>query len=241
LETQDVLLTELKASISVVIERKKIKTSRLKVFPDRTVKFSVPENVTQEWITNYLNKNQAWISKKIEAFDKTKGYAATTEIRNGISIRFLGEDLTFVVTLSSKREVYKKGKRIYISAPDINRQDLLILLFENWWRKESLQVLNSQLDKLFPIIEKYKIPRPEIKLRKMKTLWGSCSPHRGVITFNHYLTKAKPACIEYVVLHELVHFLYRNHSKQFYNFLSSYMPDWKDRKKILDQDVVHGL
>ncbi len=97
------------------------------------------------------------------------------------------------------------------------------------------------MDKLFPIIEKYKLSKPKITLRKMKTLWGSCSPDRGIITFNQYLTKAKPACIEYVVLHELVHFLYPNHSKQFYNFLSSHMPDWKDRKQILDQDVVHGL
>lgn len=47
--------------------------------------------------------------------------------------------------------------------------------------------------------------------------------------------------IDYVVLHELVHFLYPNHSKQFYAFLSNYMPDWKERKRILDQDVVHGL
>ena len=68
----------------------------------------------------------------------------------------------------------------------------------------------------------------------MKTLWGSCSVNRNKVTFNQYLTKAKPACIEYVVLHELVHFLYPNHSKKFYDFLSSYMPDWKERKKVLD-------
>ena len=75
----------------------------------------------------------------------------------------------------------------------------------------------------------------------MKTLWGSCSVNRNKVTFNQYLTKAKPACIEYVVLHELVHFLYPNHSKKFYDFLSIYMPDWKERKKVLDTEVVHGL
>lgn len=241
MEEQEILLKELNTLVLVLIERKKIKNSRLKVFPDKTVKFSVPENVSTDWIAEYLNKNQAWISKKIKAFEKTRGYAATTEIRNGYSIRFLGEDLIFVVMPSKKRDVYRKGKRIYVYAPDINRQDLLIAQFEKWWREESLLVLNSQLDKLYPIIAKYKIAKPAIKLRKMKTLWGSCSPHRGVITFNQYLTKATPACIEYVVLHELVHFLYQNHSKQFYNFLSSYMPDWKDRKRLLDQDVVHGL
>ena len=93
----------------------------------------------------------------------------------------------------------------------------------------------------YPIIKKYDKDLPKIQVRKMKTLWGSCSVNRGVITFNQYLLKAKPACIDYVVLHELVHFIYPNHSKQFYDFLSIYMPDWKERKKVLDQDVVHGL
>ncbi|HPM09893.1 MAG TPA: SprT family zinc-dependent metalloprotease [Paludibacter sp.] len=241
MEAQDVFLPELDISVLITIERKKIKNSRLKVFPDKTIKFSVPEVVSEEWITKYLDKNKSWISKKLKAFEKTRGYAATTEIRDGFSVRFLGEDLIFVVIPANKRAVYKEGKRIYIKALDVNRQDLLISQFERWWRKESLRVINSQLENLYPIIEKYKIAKPEVKLRRMKTLWGSCSPHRGIITFNQYLTKATPACIEYVVLHELVHFLYPNHSKKFYYFLGTHMPDWKERKKVIDQDVVHGL
>ena len=75
----------------------------------------------------------------------------------------------------------------------------------------------------------------------MKTLWGSCSVNRGIITLNFYLIKAGIPYIDYVVLHELTHFLYPNHSKQFYMFLSNYMPDWKERKQVLDQDIVHEL
>lgn len=71
--------------------------------------------------------------------------------------------------------------------------------------------------------------------------WGSCSVSRNVVTFNQYLMKAKPACIDYVVLHELVHLIYPNHSKRFYDFLSIHMPDWEERKRMLDMDVVHGL
>jgi len=241
METYQVVLPELHKSISVLIERKNIKTCRLKVFPDKTVKFSIPNSTPDVWIAQYLDSKSQWICSKIESFEKTKGYAATTEIRNGMSIRYLGEDLIFSVSKSKMPIVYKEGKTLYICSPDINDQDKLFAQFEKWWRKESLFFLTVQLDKLYPIIQKYNIFKPRIMLRKMKTLWGSCSPHRGVIFFNQYLTKAKPACIEYVVLHELVHFLYPNHSKQFYNFLSNYMPDWKERKKVLDQDVVHGL
>ena len=228
-------------TILVVIEQKNIKTCRLKVFPDKTVKFSIPIGTPEEWTRQYLESKNKWIFEKLQIFDQTMGYDATTEIRSGISIRFLGEDLIFSVSESRKNIVYKDGKVLHVCTPDINNQTALFKAFNRWWRTESLEHLHTQLDKLYPIIEKYKIGKPRIALRKMKTLWGSCSPQRNVIVFNHYLSKAKPACIEYVVLHELVHFLYPNHSKQFYSFLSSHMPDWKERKKKLDQDVVHGL
>lgn len=241
MEVYDVLLPNLNTTVPVLVERKKMKTCRLKVFPDKTIKFSVPESTPQAWIEQYLDSKNQWLSAKLQVFEQTKGYAATNEIRSGISIRFLGEDLIFTVFQSSKQVVYKDGKVLYIGAPDINNQERLFAQFDRWWRKESLRVLNAQVNKLHPIVKKYNISRPKVMLRKMKTLWGSCSPHRGIITFNQYLTKATPACIEYVVLHELVHFLYPNHSRQFYDFLSNYMPDWKNRKKVLDQDVVHGL
>lgn len=241
MEIYEIFLPMLNITIPISVERKKIKTCRLKVFPDKTVRFSVPEHTPQPWIEQYLNSKSQWLSKKIQLFEQTKGYAATNEIRNGFSIRYLGEDLIFSISQSSKSTVHKEGKTLYILTPDINDQDKLFSLFDKWWRKESAKIINDQVDKLYSIIEKYNISRPKVMLRKMKTLWGSCSPHRGIITFNQYLTKAPPACIEYVVLHELVHFLYPNHSKQFYDFLSNYMPDWKDRKKILDQNVVHGL
>ncbi len=235
------IAVEAQKKVSVLIERKKMKTCRLKVFPDSTVKFSVPYNASKDWIAKYLTSKVNWITVKLKNFETTKGYAATTEVRTGVSIRFLGEDLIFSVHESCQTIIYKEGKHLYVYSSDISDQAKLLQQFEKWWRQESLKVLELEVDKLYPIIKKYKMERPKIMLRKMKTLWGSCSASRGIVTFNQYLTKAKPACIEYVVLHELVHFLYPNHSKQFYNFLSNYMPDWKDRKKVLDQDVVHGL
>lgn len=241
MEIQEISLPSSKRLAYVEIERKQMKTCRLKVFPDQTIKISTPKSAPIEWIKDFLEEKSGWIEAKLDRFSKTKGYAATIEIRNGMSIKLLGEDLIFSVTHSDKNIVYKEGKVIHICSNDINNQDNLLTQFEKWWRKESLTILSAEMKKLYPIIRKYDVAYPQIALRKMKTLWGSCSVQRGVVTFNQYLVKAKPACIKYVVLHELVHFIYPNHSKQFYDFLSIYMPDWKERKKILDQDVVHGL
>ncbi len=218
-----------------------MKTCRLKIYPNQSVVISIPFNVTTEWVKNYLEQKSDWIEEKLERFAATAGYASTNEIHNGYSIKMFGEDLIFSISESSKNYIYRKGKSICIGNVNVNSQERIMKQFEKWWRKESLAFFESRVMELYPIIGKYGKPYPKIQIRRMRTLWGSCSVNRNIITLNQYLTKAKPACVDYVILHELVHFIYPNHSKQFYDFLSIYMPDWKERKKILDQDVVHGL
>ena len=88
---------------------------------------------------------------------------------------------------------------------------------------------------------KYQVPKPRIMIRIMKARWGSCWKVANTILLNFELIKAPKYCIEYVVLHELIHFLHRNHDQQFYVFLSALMPDWKQRKAILDEEVVREL
>src|SRR5215469_3418197 len=89
-------------TFSVVIERKKMSSCRLKVFPSQEIKLSVPSETSSEWITRYLQSKKDWIIKKLENFAKTKGYDATEVIRNGTSIRMLGEDMVFSIYRSEK-------------------------------------------------------------------------------------------------------------------------------------------
>ena len=228
-------------SCIVLIERKRMKTCRLKVFPDSSVILSLPEAASDEWAASFLQDKSTWLEKKLDGFKKTVGYAATNEIRTGYSITLLGQDFVFSVVQAENSKVLLDGKIIYVYSTDVNDQGALQALFQRWWRKQALEELIQRVDHWYPIIEKYGISKPRVYVRRMKTLWGSCSAERGTVTFNLFLIKAKEACIDYVVLHELTHFLYPNHSKLFYAFLSNYMPDWKERKRILDQDVVHGL
>ena len=128
---------------------------------------------------------------------------------------------------------------IYTTAPDdqsdVDRQ------FVNWWQKNSKQYLLSQLEKMYPIVQKYGVAMPELRVKKMQTLWGSCSRKYHVINLNYYLYKAPVACVEYVILHELLHFLYRRHDKNFYEMLTVCMPDWQERRRLLDYEIVLGV
>jgi predicted metal-dependent hydrolase len=69
----------------------------------------------------------------------------------------------------------------------------------------------------------------------MKSRWGSCNPRTGNITLNLQLIEKPKICIEYVALHELTHLIYPNHGRGFHSFMTLHMPDWRERKRVLEE------
>ena len=235
------MISKSNEEIEIDISRKKMKNARLKVFPNGEVAISVPYNVSLEWINQYLKDKSGWVKEKLDSFKKTAGIEAIRYIKSGISTKIFGRQVIIIVKKSKKKRVYRDEDIIYIHTPDKKNENIMNKQLEKWIRGKSKIVYEKIVDRLFPIIEKYGYERPGIHIRKMKTRWGSSNKEKGRITLNFYLYKALPPCIEYIVLHELVHCLYPKHNKEFYNFLSIYMPDWKERKKILDYEVVQGI
>jgi predicted metal-dependent hydrolase len=78
------------------------------------------------------------------------------------------------------------------------------------------------------------VPIPEVRVRLMKTRWGSCNIPAQRIWLNAQLAAYPPECLDYVIVHELVHFLERGHNKRFYSLMSKAMPEWMNYKKTLD-------
>lgn len=90
------------------------------------------------------------------------------------------------------------------------------------------------LDEVYPLFIPYGVKKPKLRVRTMKSCWGSCQVNKGIITLNRKLLMKPRKCIEYVMVHELCHFTHPNHSKQFYSFMEQFMPDWKERKACLN-------
>ena len=95
-------------------------------------------------------------------------------------------------------------------------------------------IFTEILDEVYPAFIPYGIARPKLRIRTMKSCWGSCLVNKGIITLNRKLLMKPRECIEYVVIHELCHFIHPNHSKEFYKFMEQFMPDWKERKGRLN-------
>jgi len=224
-------------SINVLIEEKRIKNLRLKVSPDCEVRMSVPNGVKKDEIEKFIYSKKQWLEKNIKIFENLKPYENKAYITNGSSVRILGREHNVWVNPGQEEKIEIIDLKLYLYAKDINDRDKLFKQYEKFYKKEALKFFEDRLDHLYPIVKKHKVKKPSIKIRKMKTRWGSCNSLNNYITLNYNLFKASKFCIEYVMLHELAHFLYPNHNKLFYDFLSIHMPDWKERKKQLDCEM----
>ena len=99
--------------------------------------------------------------------------------------------------------------------------------------EECLAIFNKISDMVYPLFANYLKEKPEIKVKTLKSCWGVCHFKKGYITLNKALIAKPIEAIEYVVLHEYVHFIEHNHQKGFHKIMASLMPNYKERKKVL--------
>lgn len=228
------------AILPVAVSLKKMKQVRLKVFPNNEIKLSAPSGTPEEWIAEYLISKTPWIEEKLDLFVQTRAIEKEEHFTSGSSTRIMGQQLTILVHKSTKKHIVQEDKFLHVYTPETDQQNIDKQV-KNWWQKTAKWYYQSIVDKLYPIIEKHGVEKPTICVKKMSTLWGSCSRKHDKVNLNFYLYKASVPCIEYVILHELAHFLYPNHNKDFYDFITIYMPDWQERKKRLDYEFVLGI
>ena len=227
-------------SFPVMVSLKKMKQVRLKVFPSGEIKLSAPVGTPEKWIVEYLNDKMSWIEEKMDLFVQTRAIEKEEHFVSGSSTRVLGRQLTIQVHSACRKQIVCEDGILHVYTPETD-QPTIDRQVNNWWQKASKEYFQDVLDRLYPIVEKHGVERPAICVKKMRTLWGSCSRNNQKINLNFYLYKASVPCVEYVILHELAHFLYPYHDKDIYDFITIYMPDWQYRKQQLDYEFVLGI
>lgn len=230
-----------RGSLPVEITFKDVKSLRLKVFPGSKIKLSVPLNTPEDFIINFLNQKLMWINKQLNVFSQTAAVEKEQAIKTGTSTRILGRQLSIKIIPAARKRIVRDDRWLLIYTTETDNQENIDKQFFNWWQKNSKLYFIEQLTKIFPVIQKYGVNMPDLRVKKMQTLWGSCSRKYQTVNLNFYLFKAPVACVEYVILHELMHFIYPKHNDEFYATLTVLMPDWQERKRLLDYEIVLGV
>lgn len=158
---------------------------------------------------------------------------------NGESFKFLGKQYRLDVELTTSNErVLLADDYIELYVKSKVKKTTKVRLIDEWYRSQAKTIFNESLKRVYGLIKDQVSIVPSIETKIMKKRWGSCLRAKCAILLNLELIKAPKYCIDYVVLHELIHFAHKNHTSQFYELLTVLMPDWKNRKAILDQEVV---
>ena len=215
----------------VTITRKRVKRITLRIGKNGELLITCPARTMMIEIENLIYSNEAWI------LDQQLRRRREAEInREGISgdtIYWLGEPRTVVYEHAARDSMTVDGTNIIFFLKE--RTDERI---EAAFRKAANRTLLAMADEARTawdeaICDPKGIKRPEIKTRYMTSRWGVCYPSKHAITLSTRLIHYPEICFDYVLLHEYVHFLVPNHSPAFYDIVRSYMPDYKERIRLL--------
>lgn len=130
--------------------------------------------------------------------------------------------------------VASKGSFIRAAQNRFARQQLQAISQPPAPRAQCLALFTQSLSAQLPLVAPYGVKTPQLRLRDMKSRWGSCAWKKGFITLNTRLFYAPRPCLDYVVLHELCHFVHPDHGPGFHGLMAALMPDYKQRKRRLE-------
>ena len=229
-ESQKTVLTV--SGINVKVLRKNIKNLHLSVHPpEGEVRAAVPVHITDDNIRLAIINKLGWIKRQQKDFENQPRQSERKYI-SGECHYFLGKRCRLELIESVGKpgiKLLKSGKlKMFVKAGA--SVDVKEKLLNSWYREELKKEIPILLEKWEPIIgEKVNA----WGVRKMKTKWGSCNIEQRKISLNLELAKKPPECLEYIIVHELVHLLERNHNDRFRGFMEKYLPKWRARRELL--------
>ena len=231
-----------KGEINYCLERKTVKNLNLRIRKDGNVFVSANNDIPLEEIDEFVRSKSDYVLASVKKFEEmAQCRPQPKQYVSGESFYVQGRALRLKVSNADKDRVNTDGVYIFLEVKDPDDFDRKHKLISRFLNRQCKLVFDEVIDELYPAFKKYGVDKPMLKIRDMETRWGSCLAKKGIITLNKRLLEAPRNCIEYVVMHELCHFIQPNHSKHFYSFLTMLMPDWKERKALLEKTAAYWL
>ncbi len=219
--------------VEINITRKFIKTLRMRILPpDGKVKLSAPMFVSKKNIKQFVNSQLGWI-RKYQQYYQSQPKPAELYFSQGEEHYFLGSKyrLELINQFKGKQQVVFDGHQLKMYVRTSSSVSQKEKLLSNWYRAEIKKRVPVLLAKWQPLMGKKVL---DWRIKKMKTRWGTCNINKKRIWLNLELIKKSPECIEYVLVHEMLHLYERYHNQRFYRYMDQFLPNWKSTKKRLN-------
>ncbi len=222
--------------IPIEISRKKIKNMHLRIYPpDGVVKVSAPLRFSEQLIRQSLESKSAWIHQQRERI-RNRAVIEECTFETGSTVAFRGKQYLLIIEEHHGPAQIKINEELMYCYTQPNSTPTQIQTILERWYKQQMQMLLPDLIQYWEAVVGVKVV--EWGIRKMKTRWGSCNTKAARIWLNLNLIKKPSICLEYVLVHELVHLLEPSHNKRFYGLMSKFMPQWHEYEYQLEGRVL---
>ncbi|WP_245949215.1 M48 family metallopeptidase [Echinicola strongylocentroti] len=207
------------------------KSLGITVLPNSEVKVKAPIGTSLAKVKEKLLKKAAWIIKQQSFFLSFEPKSLPKKYVSGETHLYLGRQYKLKVISGTEESVKLKGGLLIVNA--INKETVRELV-TSWYLDHARSLFPKIAKPLIEKFKKYKVEPSSLVFRDMPTRWGSCTT-KGKIILNPELIKAPKGCIEYVIVHELCHLVYHDHTQKFFDLQTKELPDWDKWKMKLER------
>lgn len=214
-----------------VIRKTNLKNLYIRVIPpDGTITVSTPKELNDEDIKLFVIKKLPEITKVRDRM-LAQERQSKREYVSGESHYLWGKPYRLqVIHEGTQYKIVKTPTKIIMTVPEDATTESKERTFIEWYRQELMRVLQSVVERCE---KKSGTHANEFRIKNMKTRWGTCNNDKRRIWINLQLAKKPIECLEYVVIHELVHLLEKNHTHRFHALVEEFCPTWREAKKLL--------
>jgi len=222
------------SELEITVRRKAIKNLHLGVYPpDGKVRVSAPQSMSDEAIRLAVVTRLGWIRSKQKGFNRQarepqrEYMSGETHFVQGRRFRLNVVEVGVVPKVS-----FGKSGWLDFKVPTGSTREQRERYFQNWQRRELRRLAEPLIS---DAAERLRVAVPEWGIRRMKTKWGSCNASAKRIWLNLELFKKPLDCLEYIIVHELVHLSVRHHNDEFHRRMDRYLPLWKNHRDELNR------
>lgn len=224
------------SDIPVMVYKKRIKNMHLYVKPPNgKVTVSAPLNISDDAIERFVRTKSSWVKTQVKKFD-TQPRQSEREYISGETLYVWGKQYFLLLEHGTgKNSLVLSGDRAILTV----REGIAARQRDNFVHEWYRSLLKQEIARLLPKWEERTgLKCDSWQTKYMTSRWGTCNIQKRKIWLNLQLAKKTPECLEYVILHELLHFVEKHHNDTFISLMDKYMPYWRETKRALNSQIL---
>lgn len=219
--------------IEAEVVLKDIKNVHLSVYPPSgRVRISAPKRMSMETIRVFAVSKLGWIKKQQRILREQERETRRDYVERESHYVWGKRYLLSVIEHRGAPSIELRHKRMILRVRPHTDEGKRQAIVDEWYREQIKSAVPPLLDRWQPRIG---VQVSRFHVQRMKTKWGSCNQAAGTIRLNTELAKKPPECLEYIVVHELIHLLERTHNARFISLMDRFMPNWQFHRQLLNR------